>query len=214
MSQSEIYERNWNGIDSMRIICSTLPWSDKPTIETDQYMFFEHGTYQCYDLFRSEARINTFKSLKWHLLVLWWLNPQVDQDGFQELAEFITNKYNGFCTFGISPTALERIVHDVSMSDLDEPPKNKARKVIFKRNCNLSKAEKLSIVGQLIGRSKKISPDDIYDCMIMINHNHEKITIKRISDMLGCTSRTVHRNMPNELKREKELLNNELSRLP
>ncbi len=214
MSQSEIYERNWKWIDRNQITCVVHPWSDVPTIETGQYMFFENGTHQCYELFRSEARINTFKSLKWHLLVLWWMNPQLDQDGFQNLAEFIANKYNGFCTFGISPTGLERIIHDVSMCELEEAPKNKSRKVIFKGGCRLNKSEKLSIVGKLIGRSKKISPDDIYHCMLMINHNREKITIRAISDALKCTPRTIHRNMPNELKREKELLNNELSRLP
>ena len=95
------------------------------------------------------------------------------------------------------------------MCDLEEPPNNKLRKVIFKPN-TLSKEEKLSIVGELIGRSKKVHPDDIYECMLELNNNGENITIVRIAKLLECSTRTIHRNMPVELKREKELLNQQL----
>ena len=86
---------------------------------------------------------------------------------------------------------------------------NKLRKVIFKPN-TLSKEEKLRIVGELIGRSKKVHPDDIYECMLELNNNGENITIVRIAKLLECSTRTIHRNMPVELKREKELLNQQL----
>jgi hypothetical protein len=55
------------------------------------------------------------------------------------------------------------------MCDLDEPPKNKLRKVIFNDNSGLSLSEKLTIVGQLIGKTKRIHQDDIYQCMLDIN---------------------------------------------
>ena len=38
----------------------------------------------------------------------------------------------------------------------------------------------------------------------------QKITIAKLATMLKCTTRTIHRNMGNQLKLEKELLNNEL----
>jgi predicted HTH transcriptional regulator len=96
------------------------------------------------------------------------------------------------------------------MLDLDEPPKNKLRKVIFKPFTRISKEEKLRIVGELIGRSKRITEDDIYQCMLEINNNNNKITIAKLAKLLNCTSRTIHRNMGTELKREKELLNKQL----
>jgi hypothetical protein len=95
------------------------------------------------------------------------------------------------------------------MCDLDEPPKNKLRKVIFNDNCRLSLSEKLTIVGQLIGRSKRIHEDDIYQCMLDINDIGKKITISSLADLLSCSTRTIHRNMSYELKKEKELLNKE-----
>ena len=183
---------------------------EPPDIETNQYMFFEKGTHQAYDLFKGNAKINTYKSLKWHLLVLWYLNPQMDPDEFNSMSEFITNKDNGFTTFSISKNGLERIIHDVYMCDLDKPPTNRLRKVIFKMGSGLDKFEKLSIVGKLIGRTKRVHSDDIYECMISLHDMNKKITIRAISDALGCSSRTVHRNMCDELKREKELLNREI----
>ena len=202
--------RNLKYFNENRIVYKRDPIEDEPDYENEQYMFFEQGTYECYHLFTSKAKITTFKSLKWHLLVLWYLNPQLDQDKFMTLAEIITNKSNGFISFNIKQTTIEKIVYEVSMLDLDEPPKNKLRKVIFKPNTRISKEEKLRIVGELIGRSKRITEDDIYDCMLEINNNGSKITIAKLAKLLKCTSRTIHRNMGVELKREKQLLNKQL----
>ena len=173
-------------------------------------MFYINGTHECYELFRSKAKINTYKSLKWHLLVLWYLNPQLDQDNFLKLAEIICDKSNNFITFTIHKDLLRKIVYEVSMCDLDQPPRNKLRKVIFKPNTTISKEEKLRIVGELIGRSKRIHTDDIYQCMLDLNDMGKKITMTRIAGLLNCSSRTIHRNMCTDLKREKELLNKQL----
>jgi hypothetical protein len=172
-------------------------------------MFYIDGTYECYELFRSKAKITTYKSLKWHLLVLWYLNPQLDQDKFMEIAEVIGNKDHGFISFNIHVNLLRKIVYEVSMCDLEEPPTNKLRKVIFKPT-TLSKEEKLSIVGSLIGRSKKVHQDDIYECMLELNDLGKNITITQLALWLECSTRTIYRNMGEELKREKELLNQQL----
>jgi len=204
------HERNMKWLNEHRLIYRRLPTTDVPTIETKQYMFFEDGTYQCYELFRSKAKITTFKSLKWHLLVLWYLNPQLSPDMFDDLVDIICYKPNGFVSFNISAASIERIMHEVYMSDLDKPPTNKLRKVVFKPFTGLTKEQKLSIVGSLIGVTNKIHADDIYACMIDINDTGQKITIRRISELLGVSNRTVHRHMCQDLKREKELLNQQL----
>ena len=202
--------RKTNTLDMWRIVYRRFPITDRPTIENECYMFYENGTHECYELFRSKAQITTYKSLKWHLLVIWYLNPDLDQTKFHEVAEFITHKPNGFVSFNISSALLDKIVYEVSMLDLDQPPKNKLRKVIFKPYNRLCKQEKLRVVGELIGRTKRITQDDIYDCMLEINDNGNKITIAKLAKLLKCTSRTIHRNMGVELKREKQLLNKQL----
>ena len=198
-------------LNDNRIVYIRNPITDKPTQENECYMFYEDGTYECYELFRSKAKITTFKSLKWHLLVLWYLNPQLDQDKFAALAFYIAHKPNGFISFKIYEDLLRKIVYEVSMLDLEEPPKNKLRKVIFKYGNMLCKEEKLRIVGELIGRTKKFDQGDIYDIMLMLNHGGWSITIARLARGLECSTRTVHRNMSEELKREKELLNQQLT---
>ena len=204
------HERNMKWLNEHRLIYRRLPTTDVPTIETKQYMFFEDGTHQCYELFRSKAKITTFKSLKWHLLVLWYLNPHLSPDTFDDLVEIICYKPNGFVSFNISTASIERIMHEVYMSDLDKPPTNKLRKVVFKPFTGLTKEQKLSIVGSLIGVSNKIHADDIYECMKDMHDMGKKITTGRIAGLLDCSSRTIYRHMCQDLKREKELLNQQL----
>ena len=203
-------QRNLTYLNKHRIVYRRLPINDIPDQVNEVYAYYMNGTHECYELFRSKAKITTYKSLKWHLLVLWYLNPQLDQDDFMGLAEYICHKPNGFVSFAIHGELLRKIVYEVSMLDLDKPPNNKLRKVIFKPDTTISKEEKLRIVGELIGRSKRIHTDDIYQCMLDINDMGKKITIGRIAGLLDCSSRTIHRNMCAELKREKELLNQQL----
>ena len=203
------HDRNLEFLNRRRIVYRRNPITDKPTQENECYMFYEDGTYECYELFRSKAKITTYKSLKWHLLVIWYLNPQLTQDEFEEIAYIIANKSHGFVSFNIGDRLLDKIIYEVSMCDLEQPPKNKLRKVIFKPT-TLSKEEKLRVVGELIGRSKRIHEDDIYECMIDLNDMGKKITIARIAGLLDCSTRTIHRNMSEELKKEKELLNQQI----
>ena len=204
------HNRNTKYLDNKRIVYRRDPISDKPTQENEVYMFYENGTYECYHLFNSKAKITTYKSLKWHLLVIWYLNSQLNQDEFMEIAEVIANKEQGFTTFTIHPELLRKMVYDISMLDLEDPPKNKLRKVIFKWNNGMCTEEKLRIVGQLIGRSKKIHQDDIYELMLSLNHSGWKITIQRLATRLNCSTRTIHRNLNIELRREIKLLNQQL----
>ena len=202
--------RNLEYLNRRHIVYRRDPINDRPSMKHRDYNFYEDGTYECYQLFRSKAKITTYKSLKWHMLVLWYLNPQLDPDDFTSLCEFIVEKSNGFVTFAVPPQLLKKIIYEVSMMELDEPPKNKMRKVIFNWHCILSTEDKLKIVGKLIGRTKSVHADDIYECMIDINDMGKKITLARIAGLLDCSKRTIQRNMCEELKREKELLNQQL----
>jgi len=77
------YERNTRYLELHRIIYRRDPVNDLPTETFDWGKFYENGTHECYTLFNSKAKINTYKSLKWHMYVLWYLNPQLDQDSFR-----------------------------------------------------------------------------------------------------------------------------------
>ena len=201
-------DRNIKWLNDRRIVYRKDPDTDIPTIETKQYKYYKDGTYQCYHLFNSKAKITTYKSLKWHMLVLYYLN-QDNEYGlspfFEHVARFIANKDNGFVTFFIKQKILDQMIIDVYNQGGD-PPANKLRKVVFKPYSGLDLSGKLKIVGQLIGRSS-IDKYDIYDAMVEIDG---RITINKIAKLLSCSTRTVHRHMCDELKQEKQRLNEEV----
>ena len=202
-------DRKMKWLDNKRVIYYRNPITDIPTESTDLYDYYAEGTYQCYSLFRSKAKITTYKSLKWHMLVLRYLNDNLLDVEFASICHFLADKNNGFVTFFIKSKVLHNMIKEV-IGVGDTPPRNRIRKVIFKPYTLLTLSEKLSIVGKLIGRGKKIVEDDIYECMLSLNNEKQKITINKIAKSLSCSTRTIYRNMGNQLKLEKELLNSEL----
>ena len=203
-------ERRFKYLWNKHVVYRRDPISDVPDEETDQYMFFKNGTYEAYDLFRSKAKITTYRSFYWHLLVLWHLNPEWENDDITDIATYLAYKPNGFVTFNINKWNIARLIKEISML-YEEPPRNKLRKIIFKPGCGLDKSEKLSVVGKLIGRMNGINKEDIYDNMLLINDSDEKITIAKLAKNLKCTPRTIHRRMCSELKQVKEELNEEIN---
>ena len=203
------HDRNLKWLNDRRIIYRRDPITDIPTIETDQYKYYEDGTHEAYCLFNSKAKITTYKSLKWHLLVLYYLNEKLLDLEFASICHFLADKNNGFVTFFIKSKVLHEMIKDV-INQGGDPPKNKLRKVIFKPYSGLDLSGKLKIVGQLIGRSK-IDNGMIYDAMLYIRYDlKQKVTISKIAKILGCSTRTIYRNMDSYLKIEKHTLNEEI----
>ena len=96
------YERRLDLLNRNRVIYRRRPITDKPSESYDWGDFYEQGTHQYYNLFYTKAKITTYKSLKWHLYVLWYLNPDMDQDLFKAVVKTICKKENGFVTFRCS----------------------------------------------------------------------------------------------------------------
>ena len=203
--------RNIKWLIDKHVIYRRDPVNDLPTIETAHYKYYEDGTHECYHLFNSKAKITTYKSLKWHFYVLYFLNNYdgLPINNLPKVFRFIADKENGFVTFFISDKRLQSMIDDV-FENGGEPPNNKKRKVIFKDYSGLTPEQKMSIVGTLIGRSKRVDDEAIYQCMLDLNDFGKKITISRIAELLNCSARTIHRNMHEDLKKEKDYLNQKL----
>ena len=81
--------RNLKYLNNNRIIYRRYS-SDHTNIEYSWGWYYADGTTDgYYALFNTKAKINTIRSLKWHLLTLWYLNPELDKTEFTKLAEVI-----------------------------------------------------------------------------------------------------------------------------
>ena len=203
------YRRKIEWLNNKHIYYRQDPINDKPTFSTDTYDYYENGTHEYYNLFNTQSKITTYKSLKWHMLVLHYLNHErFAFDSIINLYKFIANKENGFVTFFIKSRILDDMIQDV-INQGGDPPKNRARKIIFKDYNCLSFNEKMKVVGQLSGR-QKLDKESIYQTMLNLNEFGKPITNSRLAGLLDCSVRTIQRHMCAELKREKEILNEEV----
>ena len=209
------YPRKIQWLNDKRIYYRQDPINDKPTFSTDTYDYYENGTHEYYNLFNTKSKITTYKSLKWHMLVLYYLNidgVEGDEvslyDDMTSVFKFIANKENGFVTFFIKQKLLYSMIKDV-FNQGGDAPKNRVRKIIFKDYNGLSFNEKMKVVGQLSGR-QKLDKEKIYDTMIYLNDFGKPITNSRLAGLLDCSVRTIQRHMCVKLKREKKILNEEV----
>ena len=203
------YRRKIEWLNNKHVYYRQDPINDKPTFSTDTYDYYENGTHEYYNLFNTQSKITTYKSLKWHMLVLHYLNHErFAFDSIINLYKFIANKENGFVTFFIKSIVLDSMIQDV-INQGGDPPKNRARKIIFKDYNGLSFNEKMKVVGQLSGR-QKLDKESIYQTMLDLNEFGKPITNSRLAGLLDCSVRTIQRHMCADLKREKEILNEEI----
>ena len=204
------HDRNIKWLNNRKIIYRRDPINDIPTVETELYKYYEDGTHEAYHLFNSKAKITTYRSLKWHFYVLYYLNEDwLSPSSMTYIFKFIANKENGFVTFFISDKKLDAMINDVFING-GEPPVNKKRKIIFNDYSGLKPEEKMSIVGKLIGRLKQVDEETIYQCMLDLNEFGKKITWSRVAGLLNCSTRTIQRNINDALKQEKQILNEEI----
>ena len=192
-------------LNDNRILYKRNPINDDPSHSTEYYDFYEDGTYEYYHLFNSASKITSFRSLKWHSLVLCYLNNW-NMSRHTKTIRFICDKRNGFVTFKLNEHSIEQIIQQTFWGGV-YAPKNKLRKIIFKDFCMLDFGQKMKIVGELLGRQKLTNKEDIYECMINLNEDNIKITWGKVAKLLKCSERTVIRNLDKQLKKEKELLN-------
>lgn len=206
------HDRNIKYLNDNRVVYRRLPINNEQSEEYEWGWFYKNGTDEYYNLFNSPSKITTYKSLKWHLIVLRYLNADISIDKFEKIVKHITDLKNNFITFNAQEEIVDKLINETYDFEPDEKPRNKIKRIIFKDFIPLTKNEKLSIVGKLLGREAKVSPELIYDYMLEMNDLGEKITVTKLAKHLNCATRTVYRNMTDELNRERHILNEELQR--
>jgi len=211
-------ELNMDALHRRKVIYRCYPDESEATASYEWGWFYETGTLDYFSLFNYKNKITSYASLFWHLKVLKYLNPILDEDKFLEVVNIVTDPDNGFILFYPTSKRVRSILDAISNMDPDERPYNKQRKVIFKDYCGLTKSEKMSISSKLTqrayrserknngdpaktgGRQKHIDASTIYEAMLQLNHEGKKITNAEIAIHLNCTTRSVYRNLNDQLK--------------
>lgn len=201
------YERRLDILIRRRIIWRQEPTTDVPTETHSWGWWYKEGTHQNYCLFNTRSRISTANMFSWHLRVLWYLNPAIDLEDFRGTAYFIGDTRHGFTMFDFKKDLIDGIVDNILKSDLEKPPPNTLRKIVFKEHHGLTLKEQQQISGKYGNLGSGISPDEVYEEMLRLNEQKIKITLKNLAKNLDCTIRTVHRNLDDVLRAEKKQLN-------
>lgn len=204
------YERRLDILMQRKIIWRQNPTTDIPTETHNWGWWFKEGTHQYYALFQYDAKIGTFWAFKWHLRVLWYLNPDLTGEEFTRLVNFMGESKNGFVLHTFSPKWLDAVIKSVFDSDLEKAPSNNLRRVVFREHHGLTLREQQQISGKYGNLGKGISPEDVYEEMLRLNDQRIRISIKNLAENLGVTTRTVHRNLDDTLREEKKELNKNL----
>ena len=182
------YPRNLEHLHRKRFQYKKEPTTDIPTKKYYWGSYYEGGTYQDYRLFYSKAKITTYKSLAWHIQSLRYINIGWCEDDFRKIIYFISD------------------IKKALSNDFLFKPKNRKKTLVFKDGTGLSRNQKLKITGEMVGRSKIVDNESIYECMLYINGDKRKITISNIAKILNCSTRTIHRTMNIELKKKRTYL--------
>ncbi len=199
-------------LHQMKIVLCKMPDEKELYIEYDWGRHYPDKVYGYINLFAYDYKIFTYDQLAYTLRAIRLMNPNITESKYSEVIDIITDPTNHFILFKPNANKLKKFLEDSESWDLEDlKVKTRPRKVIFNFNCVLDTREKLSIVGKLCGSGKRVTEEGIYESMVVLHYDYaEKITIQKLAKMLECTIRTIHRNMSDELRKEKELLNLEL----
>ena len=152
---------------------------------TDDYEYFENGV-ETYRLFQYDYKITTYAQLLYHISVIRWLNQEIDYDLFLQVCDFIT------ATWSIYNEVDYDYVNAIFIECSKPTPIMK--KVIFKTNCKLTKAEKIRISNRLT-KNKGITAEIIEQTKMVLQRNGLKATQKNIASALDVSTKTIQRSL-------------------
>ena len=206
---------NLDWLHRRRVSYKCYPYSDKPTFTNDWGWYYENGTDERYWLFAyRNAKIKTLKSLYWNLSVIYWINSiavrkyePISNSQFKSVCDFLSRESNGFVDFFVSQQQSDKMYWGI-ISSKKKPFNNKV-KFVFRDGSGLSFKEKMSIMS---GFRDKTKCDDktIKESINKIHLLGGKVTNKSLSLIIGCSEKTVQRNLTDELKDLKNTLNDEM----
>lgn len=205
---------NLDWLHRNRVAYKCYPYTDTPSETHHWGWYYENGTTERYKLFYSDNKISSYRSLYWHLSVIYWVNSSavrklepIKKYSFLSVCLFLSSKENGFVSFDIKEESVEKIYKTIIK--LNQKPTNKSVKFVFRDGAGLSFKDKMSIIGSY-SNSSKISDEAIIEAIKKNKESGDRVTNKSLSLIIGCSERTIQRHMTDDLKKLKKTMNNEV----
>lgn len=204
-------ETNFTYLHNQRIIYSKYP-DAVASKEYDWGWYYENPVSGYYRVLWKDIKICYIGHLKYIMHSLSYLNQGISYGDFAGACLYISNSTNGFLhdNFTYSSNKLLEMIDEAYYRE-QHPPQTRPRRIVFKVNSGLTSQEKMAIAGKLI-KNKRFTQEKIYNAMLIINET-DYITNRKLASLIGCTVRTVQRNMSIELKEERKILNKQYEKV-
>jgi hypothetical protein len=163
----------------------------------EEYLVFEDYI----ELHRTERRkFHTLPHLQAIAANLKYLNKDLQEEGLTQALNHIIHEH---FYIGFTSSAIERVVKWVITTynaGRLRPAVISKRRIIFNPASLLTKEEKLSIVGRLTSKGKRITEELIYAAIEGMQDSRSKITYSHIAQELDCSEGTIQKNIDAEVK--------------
>ena len=160
------------------------------------FLYFEDPV-SFYSLKNIDFKVTSFNQLEHYCSVLFFLNPDIQLDRLTGIFQHIGSRDSGKCirTYGKARIAMmcESVYRERKV-----PYCRRMRRVVFNPDCVMSVREKMSLTAELIGRSYKFTSMDVIKATNDLFYRNELSTAKSISQLIGCSEKTVLRIMSDQ----------------
>lgn len=169
------------------------------------YVYFPEGI-PYYHLYRSSRKINSFSELEYIAEKFIYLNPDFDLKLMISLFIELSDREAGHIIRTYSQDRVTDMVYRV-YDKKKQPYVPRLRKIIFNPSKNLSKDQKMEIVGRLIGRKSIILKEDMMLILEDLYMNKERISISKLAELTDTSRYIIKKSIDQEIKGEIENLN-------
>lgn len=160
------------------------------------------GDFEKKVLFLGNRKIQSIRQFQSIMVRFLCLNPDVDYEDFYQWVEVVNYYENGSVVNSFNLDSLEGDCirfYDLHLDGKLKPNWLK-RKIVFRSD--VGKSRKCQIIGMEFSKGKKYTDEVIKEAFDELSSDGDTVTLKDISNHLGCTQTTLSRNITEKTKEE------------
>lgn len=162
------------------------------------YVYFPEGI-PYYSLYRTKRKINSFSELEYVAEKFIHLNPEFNLQKMISLFVELSDRESGHIIRTYSQDRVTDMVYRVYDAK-KQPYVPRLRKIIFNPSKNLSRSQKMEIVGNLIGRKSSISKEDMLLILEDLYMSKERISVSKIAELTDTSRYIITKSIDDEIR--------------